>query len=141
MNSDVRVPPRDEASCSIFVQMPKLLQDPEAYLGWNIPAELLRPALSSCLDIWIGPTRSHAWITHPPANTATLPWTLSASRRRLLQPRACFNLALASPTRTQDQLRPVAHPRANGQVKRINGLIIEGLNKRIFDSTIKKGDK
>ena len=29
----------------------------------------------------------------------------------------------------------VAHPRANGQVERINGLIIEGLKKRIFDST------
>ena len=35
----------------------------------------------------------------------------------------------------------VAHPRANGQVERINGLIIDGLNKRIFDSTSKKGGK
>ena len=35
----------------------------------------------------------------------------------------------------------VAHPRANGQVERINGLIIDGLKKRIFDSTSKKGGK
>ena len=33
----------------------------------------------------------------------------------------------------------VAHPRANGQVERINGLIIDGLKKRIFDSISKKG--
>ena len=35
----------------------------------------------------------------------------------------------------------VAHPRANGQVERINGLIIDGLKKRIFDSASKKGGK
>ena len=35
----------------------------------------------------------------------------------------------------------VAHPRANDQVERINGLIIDGLKKRIFDSTSKKGGK
>ena len=35
----------------------------------------------------------------------------------------------------------VAHPRANGQVERINGLIIDGLKKWIFDSTSKKGGK
>ena len=32
----------------------------------------------------------------------------------------------------------VAHPRVNGQVERINGLIIDGLKKRIFESTSKK---
>ena len=32
----------------------------------------------------------------------------------------------------------VAHPRANGQVEHINGLIIDGLKKRIFDETSKK---
>ena len=35
----------------------------------------------------------------------------------------------------------VAHPRANGQVECINGLIIDDLKKRIFDSTSKKGGK
>ena len=35
----------------------------------------------------------------------------------------------------------VAHPRAMAQVERINGLIIDGLKKRIFDSTCKKGGK
>ena len=30
---------------------------------------------------------------------------------------------------------------ANGQVARINGLIIDGLKKRIFDETSKKGGK
>ena len=35
----------------------------------------------------------------------------------------------------------VAHPRANGQVEHINGLIIDGLKKRIFYSTSKKGGK
>ena len=32
----------------------------------------------------------------------------------------------------------VAHPRVNGQVECINGLIIDGLKKRIFESTSKK---
>ena len=35
----------------------------------------------------------------------------------------------------------VTHPRANSQVERINGLIIDGLKKRIFDETSKKGGK
>jgi transposase InsO family protein len=35
----------------------------------------------------------------------------------------------------------VAHPRANGQVERANGLIIDGLKKRLYDETSKKGDK
>jgi len=35
----------------------------------------------------------------------------------------------------------VAHPRANGQVERINGLIIDGLKKRISNYTSKKGGK
>ena len=35
----------------------------------------------------------------------------------------------------------IAHSRANGPVERINGLIIDGLKKRIFDKTSKKGDK
>jgi len=35
----------------------------------------------------------------------------------------------------------VAHPRANDQVERINGLIIDGLKKWIFDETSKKGGK
>jgi hypothetical protein len=35
----------------------------------------------------------------------------------------------------------VAHPIAKGQVERINGLIIDGLKKRIFDSTSKKRGK
>ena len=32
----------------------------------------------------------------------------------------------------------VAHLRANSQVESINGLIIDGVKKRIFDETIKK---
>jgi len=35
----------------------------------------------------------------------------------------------------------VVHPRANVQVRRINGLIIDGLKKSFFDSTSKKGGK
>ena len=35
----------------------------------------------------------------------------------------------------------VVYPRANGHVERINELIIDGLKKRIFDSTSKKGGK
>jgi hypothetical protein len=35
----------------------------------------------------------------------------------------------------------VSHPRANGQVERINGLIIDGLKKWILDETSKKGGK
>jgi hypothetical protein len=35
----------------------------------------------------------------------------------------------------------VAHPRANGQVKRANGLIIDGLKKRLYDANSKKGGK
>jgi len=35
----------------------------------------------------------------------------------------------------------VAHPRANGQVERINGMITDGLKKHIFDKTSKKGGK
>jgi transposase InsO family protein len=35
----------------------------------------------------------------------------------------------------------VAHPRANGQVKRANGMIIEGLKKRLYDENSKKGGK
>jgi len=35
----------------------------------------------------------------------------------------------------------VAHPRANGQVKRINGLIVDGLKKRIYDESTKKGGR
>ena len=35
----------------------------------------------------------------------------------------------------------VAHPRANDQVECINGLIIDGLKKRIFDETSKKEGK
>jgi hypothetical protein len=33
----------------------------------------------------------------------------------------------------------VAHPRANGQVERVNGMIIEGLKKRLYDEKSKKG--
>jgi transposase InsO family protein len=33
----------------------------------------------------------------------------------------------------------VAHPRANGQVERANGMIIEGLKKRLYDENSKKG--
>jgi hypothetical protein len=35
----------------------------------------------------------------------------------------------------------VAHPRANGQVERANGMIIEGLKKRFYDENSKKGGK
>jgi hypothetical protein len=35
----------------------------------------------------------------------------------------------------------VAHPRANGQVERVNGMIIEGLEKRLYDKNSKKGGK
>jgi hypothetical protein len=35
----------------------------------------------------------------------------------------------------------VAHPRANGQVERANGLIIDGLKKRLYDENCKKGGK
>jgi transposase InsO family protein len=35
----------------------------------------------------------------------------------------------------------IAHPRANGQVERVNGMIIEGLKKRLFDENSKKGEK
>jgi hypothetical protein len=35
----------------------------------------------------------------------------------------------------------VAHPRANGQVERANGMIIESLKKRLYDENNKKGGK
>jgi hypothetical protein len=35
----------------------------------------------------------------------------------------------------------VAHARANGQVKRANGMIIKGLKKRLYDENNKKGGK
>jgi hypothetical protein len=35
----------------------------------------------------------------------------------------------------------VAHPRANGQVERANGMIIDGLKKRLCDKNSKKGGK
>jgi hypothetical protein len=35
----------------------------------------------------------------------------------------------------------IAHPRANGQVKRANGMIIDGLKKRLHDENSKKGGK
>jgi hypothetical protein len=35
----------------------------------------------------------------------------------------------------------VAHPRANGQVERANGMIIDGLKKRLYDEHSKKGSK
>ena len=35
----------------------------------------------------------------------------------------------------------VAHPRANGQVERINGLVLDGLKKRLYDANTKKGGK
>jgi hypothetical protein len=35
----------------------------------------------------------------------------------------------------------VAHPRANGQVERANGMIIDGLKKRLYDKNSKKGGK
>jgi len=44
---------------------------------------------------------------------------------------ACINIKFVS----------VAHPRANGQVERINGLILDGLKKRVYYENTKKGDK
>ena len=35
----------------------------------------------------------------------------------------------------------VANPKANGQVECINGLIIDGLKKRIYDESSKKGGR
>jgi hypothetical protein len=35
----------------------------------------------------------------------------------------------------------VGHPRANGQVERANGMIIDGLKKRLYDENSKKGGK
>jgi len=35
----------------------------------------------------------------------------------------------------------VAHPQANGQVESINGLVLDGLKKRLYDANTKKGDK
>jgi transposase InsO family protein len=35
----------------------------------------------------------------------------------------------------------VAHPRANGQVERANGMILDGLKKRLYDENSKKGSK
>jgi hypothetical protein len=35
----------------------------------------------------------------------------------------------------------VAHQRANGQVERANGMIIDGLKKRLYDKNSKKGGK
>jgi hypothetical protein len=35
----------------------------------------------------------------------------------------------------------VAHPRANGQVERANGMIIEGLKIRLYDENSKEGEK
>ena len=35
----------------------------------------------------------------------------------------------------------VAHPRANGQVEHINGLVLDGLKKRLYDANSKKGGK
>jgi len=35
----------------------------------------------------------------------------------------------------------VAHPWANGQVERINGLVLDGLKKRLYDANSKKGGK
>ena len=35
----------------------------------------------------------------------------------------------------------VAHPRANGQVERIDGLVLDGLKKRLYDANTKKGGK
>jgi hypothetical protein len=35
----------------------------------------------------------------------------------------------------------VAHPRANGQVERANGLILDGFKKRLYDENNKKGSK
>jgi hypothetical protein len=35
----------------------------------------------------------------------------------------------------------VAHPLVNGQVERTNGLILNGLKKRLYDENSKKGGK
>jgi hypothetical protein len=35
----------------------------------------------------------------------------------------------------------VSHPRANGQVERANGLILDGLKKRLYNENNKKGGK
>jgi hypothetical protein len=35
----------------------------------------------------------------------------------------------------------VAHPRANGQVEHANGLILDGLKKRLYNNNSKKGRK
>jgi hypothetical protein len=35
----------------------------------------------------------------------------------------------------------VAHPRANGQVERANGLILDGLKKILYDENSKTGGK
>jgi hypothetical protein len=35
----------------------------------------------------------------------------------------------------------VVHPRANGQVERANGMILDGLRKRLYDENSKKGGK
>jgi hypothetical protein len=35
----------------------------------------------------------------------------------------------------------VAHPRANGRVESANGMIIEGLKRRLYDENNKKGEK
>ena len=35
----------------------------------------------------------------------------------------------------------VAHPRASGQVERINDLVLDGLKKRLYDANTKKGGK
>jgi len=44
---------------------------------------------------------------------------------------ACINVKYVS----------VTHPCANGQVERINGLILDGLKKRVYDENTKKGGK
>jgi len=44
---------------------------------------------------------------------------------------ACIDVKYAS----------VAHQRANGQVERINGLKLDGLKKRVYDTNTKKGGK
>ena len=35
----------------------------------------------------------------------------------------------------------VSHPRANSQVERANGMILDGLKKRLYESNCKKGEK
>ena len=35
----------------------------------------------------------------------------------------------------------MAHPRANGQLDCINGLVLDGLKKRLYDANSKKGGK